>query len=71
MDVTKLLKPGANRLTIRVTNLWTNRLVGDSSLPSDQRVSWSTWNPYTSDFKLLLSGLLGPVTLRIGARFSI
>ena len=70
-EVTKLLKLGANRLTIRVTNLWTNRLVGDSGLPSDQRVSWSTWNPYTSDFKLLPSGLLGPVTLRIGTRFRI
>ena len=70
-EVTELLRPGINRLTIRVTNLWANRLAGDSKLPDDQRVSWSTWNPYTSDFKLLPSGLLGPVTLRIGARFSI
>jgi len=70
-EVTKLLKPGTNRLTIHVTNLWANRLVGDSKLPTDQRVSWSTWNPYTSDFKLLPSGLLGPVTLRIGRRFTL
>jgi hypothetical protein len=70
-EVTSLLRPGTNRLTIRVTNLWANRMAGDSQLPNDQRVSWSTWNPYTSDFQLLPSGLLGPVTLRIGARFSI
>jgi hypothetical protein len=70
-EVTRMLQPGTNRLTIRVTNLWANRMAGDSQLPNDQRVSWSTWNPYTSDFKLLPSGLLGPVTLRIGVRFSI
>jgi len=70
-EVTSLLLPGANRLTIRVTNLWPNRLAGDSQLPKDQRVTWSTWNPYTSDFQLLPSGLLGPVSLRVGARFQI
>ena len=70
-EVTSLLRAGTNGLTIRVTNLWANRLIADSSLPENQRVSWSTWNPYTSDFKLLPSGLLGPVTLRMGARVSI
>jgi hypothetical protein len=70
-EVTGLLRPGTNRLTLRVTNLWANRLAGDSQLPPDQRVTGSTWNPYTSDFKLLPSGLLGPVTLRVGARFTV
>jgi hypothetical protein len=70
-EVTSMLRHGTNRLSIAVTNLWANRLAGDSQLPNDQCVSWSTWNPYSSDFKLLPSGLLGPITLRIGARFSI
>ena len=70
-EVTSLLRPGTNELTIRVTNLWANRLIADSRLPEKQRVSWSTWNPYTGDFELLPSGLLGPVKLRVGARISI
>jgi hypothetical protein len=38
VDVTDVLRPGANRLAIRVTNQWTNRLLGDRSLPDEQRV---------------------------------
>ena len=29
VDVTSALKPGSNQLTIKVTNLWVNRLIGD------------------------------------------
>ena len=32
-------KPGANRLVVRVTNLWHNRMVGDATLPEDD-VQW-------------------------------
>ena len=28
-DVTGVLKPGANKVVIKVTNLWVNRLIGD------------------------------------------
>jgi hypothetical protein len=38
LDVTSALKPGMNRLAIRVTNEWTNRLVGDRLLPPEKRV---------------------------------
>jgi hypothetical protein len=34
-DVTRAIKPGQNRLTVKVTNLWPNRLIGDESLPED------------------------------------
>jgi hypothetical protein len=48
-------------LEIRVANLWPNRLIGDAGLPADQRVAWTTWNPFSKDAPLLPSGLLGPV----------
>jgi len=35
LDVTRLLMPGRNRLEIKVTNLWVNRMVGDEQQPDD------------------------------------
>ncbi len=63
VEATGSLKPGVNLLEIRVANLWPNRLIGDSGLPADQRVAWTTWNPFKKDSPLLPSGLLGPVRL--------
>ena len=34
-DVTNVLRPGENELEVRVTNLWTNRLIGDEQYPDD------------------------------------
>jgi len=53
-------------LTIRVTNLWPNRLIGDKQ-PQAVPVAFTTFNPYRADSPLLDSGLLGPVViLRVG-----
>ena len=38
-DITLLLKPGENRLEIRVTNLWVNRLIGDEHHPDE--MTWT------------------------------
>jgi hypothetical protein len=62
IDVTDLLRAGANRLTVRVTNLWPNRLIGDKQ-PNTTPIAFTTFNPYNADSPLLESGLLGPVTL--------
>jgi hypothetical protein len=61
-DITRLLHPGGNRLTVRVTNLWPNRLIGDK-LPNSASVTMTTLNPYTANSPLLPSGLLGPVQI--------
>jgi hypothetical protein len=60
------LQPGENTLEVMVVNSWYNRLIGDASLPEDQRLTKTNirviasgpgkWPPEPS-------GLLGPVTL--------
>ena len=62
VDVTDVLKSGTNRLEVKVTNVWPNRLIGDKQ-PGAQRIAFSTFDPYKVDSPLLPSGLLGPVTL--------
>jgi len=63
LNVTRLLKPGINRITIRVSNLWPNRLIGDKQ-PNTTPVAFTTFNPYSADSPLLEAGLLGPVTIQ-------
>ena len=45
VNLTGVAKPGVNHLTVKVTNLWPNRLIGDEQLPADSQ--WGgpgTWN---------------------------
>ena len=63
VDVTDMIRPHGNHLEIEVANLWPNRLIGDQSLPEEQRIGWTTLQAYQADSPLLPSGLLGPVTL--------
>jgi (4-O-methyl)-D-glucuronate---lignin esterase len=35
VDVTRAVRAGSNRLEIRVTNLWPNRLIGDEQVPDE------------------------------------
>jgi hypothetical protein len=38
VDVTSALKPGLNKVEIKVTNEWTNRIVGDRLVPPEKRI---------------------------------
>jgi hypothetical protein len=66
LDITKLLKPGANHLEIAVTNEFTNRILGDSLLPEKERVLGTAANVrmmFGGPKEPLSSGLLGEVRL--------
>jgi hypothetical protein len=66
-DVTGALRPGPNRLEIKVTNLWPNRMIGDQQPSAARRYTFTDYKAYTKDSPLLESGLLGPVTLSSSA----
>jgi hypothetical protein len=65
-DISSFLKAGTNRLEIKITNQWTNRMLGDQQLDPAQRVlaplpKWMlSFGPPAT---LAEAGLIGPVTL--------
>ena len=63
VNVTGALKPGNNKLEIKVTNLWVNRLIGDAQPGVVNKITYTTMPFYQPNSKLLPSGLLGPVVL--------
>jgi hypothetical protein len=64
VDATAALVPGVNRLEIAVTDEWTNRLLGDRSLPEGAKVLPSAPPAFFGPPPPLPpSGLLGPVKL--------
>ncbi|MEI7903185.1 MAG: glycosylhydrolase-like jelly roll fold domain-containing protein, partial [bacterium] len=68
VEVTGIIKAGANQLEIEVANRWPNRMIGDKQ-PDDAnarttgRYTFSTHDPYKQQSPLLPSGLRGPVRL--------
>jgi hypothetical protein len=63
VDATAALKPGANEVTIRVTNAWVNRLIGDQQPDSTTKYTFTTVTPYKANSRLQPSGPLRPVEL--------
>lgn len=73
-DVTEVLVPGENRLEIRVTNLWPNRMIGDEHLPEDSirnpDGTLKEWPKWLSEGKPSPSGRYTFTTWRMWARKS-
>jgi hypothetical protein len=62
-DITPALTRGVNRIEVRVTNLWPNRMIGDLQPGVTKTYTFTDFRPFTKDSPLLDSGLLGPVRL--------
>lgn len=71
VNITRLVKPGANSLEIAVTNTWVNQLIRDAQRPADQKKTWLTWQPYDANSQLQASGLIGPVRIETEARVQL
>jgi len=65
VDITPALTRGTNRVEVRVTNLWPNRMIGDLQPGVTQTYTFTDFRPFTKDSPLLESGLLGPVKLNV------
>jgi len=68
VEIAEAVKPGTNRLEVEVVNSWRNRLLYDSKLPEDERLTHTniTMKDVGSrNWILEESGLLGPVTLSV------
>jgi len=61
VDITEAVSAGANQLSIKVTNLWVNRMIGDQQPGALRKYTFADFTPYKADSPLLRSGLLGPV----------
>lgn len=64
LDVTPYLKTGQNKIEIKVTNLWVNRLIGDNQADAEKTYTYTTIPTYFPDAPLRTSGLIGPVVLK-------
>ena len=62
LDISRWVHAGLNNLEVRVTNLWVNRLIGDTQ-PGETKITYTTDKTYKPDAPLRPSGLLGPVRL--------
>jgi len=63
IEITGELKLGSNKLEVKVTNLWVNRLIGDQQPDAETKFTYTTQAFYRADSPLLASGLLGPVKI--------
>jgi hypothetical protein len=68
IDVGSALKAGVNDVEVSVTNSWMNRLIGDLQPDAKSRYTFATWPAYTSETRLPISGLIGPVQLILESR---
>jgi hypothetical protein len=70
LDITRLVKPGLNRLSVAVTSTWFNRLAYDAGLEERARKTWTISGP-AKGRPPVPAGLLGPVTVRVGQALGV
>jgi hypothetical protein len=63
VDVTEAVRSGENQLQVEVVNFWPNRIIGDASLPPEQRLTRTNIRKLTAQTPLEPAGLFGPVQL--------
>ena len=63
MDISGHVKVGKNELEVKVTNLWVNRLIGDSRPDVELPVTYAGFRHYKGTDPLLSSGLIGEVRI--------
>jgi len=63
MDVSGALIEGENRLQLKVTNTWANRLIGDEKASEGKRITYTVMQFYQATDEPVTSGLLGPVRI--------
>ena len=61
VNVTDALKAGKNELEVKVSNLWINRMIGDSRPEVTEKISWTPYPFYRPTSQMSASGLIGPV----------
>lgn len=65
LDITKAIKLGENKIEIKVTNTWHNRLIGHNLLPPEKKDTWTTAPFRLKDKPLLPAGITGSVILKL------
>ena len=60
IDIATALKRGKNEVTIKITNAWVNRLIGDQQ-PNVRIITFTDVTPYAASSPLLPFDLIGPV----------
>ncbi len=63
VDIGVVTKRGNNQLSIRVANLWVNRLIGDAQPGVTKKITFTAMPTYRADAPLRPSGLIGPVQI--------
>jgi len=79
VEITAAARAGRNSLTLRVTNTWRNRLIGDYGKPAAERATFvvpmlrkgQPWLPGGPGAEPSPAGLLGPVTVSSIARVDL
>ena len=72
LEIQEFVKAGENKIEIKITNMWINRLTGDMALPVEEKFC-KTNHPYITKavegigdetYRVQRAGLIGPVTIK-------